>query len=659
MPSGSGTGMTRPGWTPGRGCTASPPTSSAGTADPRSGSTAPWPGQGPTRRRSRSPTGPTTGSAPPRPAASSPWRSRNCPPDTATHCCWSPGPTCHTTRSPTRSACGPARSARGSAGLEANYARPWVTPIHPPSTRSPRMNEMDQLTRFRAEVPPGVSPRAEQLFIDALESQRLTPDHPHHLPRTHRRTLRPAVPLRFALAGLTATAVAVGMVVALPSSRPGDGPLTVKLLADRAAAAALATPALTAGQWVYERTENYNALRGRSGHPNPEFQEGWLTADGSLSYGAGSIGDPIFPYDKLDSLPRDPASLLRYFRSQDSVASDDNSSVEFFQITEMLFAMVLPPWLQAEMYQALALIPGVQVRQDVKDIAGRAGVAFLLPETRQSDQHEIILDASDYHLLAQGDWGTPNDAATFSEDAILTTVLVDELGSTQPATAPPSAVQIAAEQLVWDGMFSKTPPPRLTSDQWVYHDLRTGGTDRQVWATADDTVQAENVNGTLQVCKRTDPCAASEQWLVPAGPSYPLVYPSPLNALTQAELAKLRNEPIKERRAALDKLFENVKQQPTLPFYPRPLLDKLNTYSTGCTDVAGDCNAVNVIADMLTGYGNHASTASGWFFALADVPGVSVQQVTDSAGRQATEFTFPFHDGVTSILASGGYHEPG
>ncbi|HLJ98455.1 MAG TPA: hypothetical protein VKU39_00955, partial [Streptosporangiaceae bacterium] len=429
-------------------------------------------------------------------------------------------------------------------------------------------------------------------------------------------------------AGLSVAAAAAvataGVVVAIQPS--GQQPLTVQLLADRAAAAALNGPNVLAGQWVYERSEHYNGFRQARGFPNPSFQDGWMTADGTLNYGAGSIGDPIFPYDKIDSLPRDPAALIRYFRQLDPVASDDNSLVEFSKIQEMLFGMILPPWLQAEMYHALALIPYVQIRQDVKDIAGRDGVAFLLPPTKQSEQEEIILDASDYHLLARASWDNPSDAATINETAILESVLVTELGSTQPAAAPPSAAEVAAERLVWDGSNSVNPPPRYTPDQWLYRDLRTGGSDRQVWATADDTIQAQYVNGTLQVCKRTDPCATSEQWLMPAGPSYTLIYPA--------------------------------RTKPTLPDYPRPLLDKLNSYGTGCTDVAGDCDAVNAVANMLTGYGNDQYNASSWFLALADVPGVSIQQVTDSAGQQVTEFTFPFRDGVTGILVSGGVHVP-
>jgi hypothetical protein len=119
------------------------------------------------------------------------------------------------------------------------------------------MNEMDLLARMRDNAPRGVSPHAEQTFRAALRQ--------NHYPERGRLTLRPprlaqrgaagrAAPSwrRLAVAGLPALAVAATLVlVMLPSggrSRPGAGPLTVQLLADRAAAAALAGPDIRPGE---------------------------------------------------------------------------------------------------------------------------------------------------------------------------------------------------------------------------------------------------------------------------------------------------------------------------------------------------------------------------------------------------------------------------
>jgi hypothetical protein len=123
---------------------------------------------------------------------------------------------------------------------------------------------------------------------------------------------------------------------------------------------------------------------------------------------------------------------------------------------------------------------------------------------------------------------------------------------------------------------------------------------------------------------------------MPAGPSYTLVNPI------------LRGRPsIKHLPPALPGYWP-----PVQPGSLHQLLAALNSYSTGCTDVAGDCNAVNAIASMATGYANNSGfgQASSWFLALADIPGVTVQRVTDVTGQADVAFRFPFTDGVTQIL---------
>jgi hypothetical protein len=160
---------------------------------------------------------------------------------------------------------------------------------------------------------------------------------------------------------------------------------------------------------------------------------------------------------------------------------------------------------------------------------------------------------------------------------------------------------------------------------------------RHVWATGDDSKQATDVNGTVQVCSRSAACANSTQWLMPAGPSFTLVYPVYLR-----RRFLIGPHPIKKPHP-----IKNL--PPRLPVLPA-LLPKLNSYSTGCTDVAGDCNAVAVIANMLTGYGNQPPTPADWFLALADVPGATVQNVTDVTGQHDVAFVFPFTSGVNEIL---------
>ncbi|HEX8005294.1 MAG TPA: hypothetical protein VF482_02585, partial [Trebonia sp.] len=50
--------------------------------------------------------------------------------------------------------------------------------------------------------------------------------------------------------------------------------------------------------------------------------------------------------------------------------------------------------------------------------------------------------------------------------------------------------------------------------------------------------------------------------------------------------------------------------------------------------------------------GNYPYLDSSWFLALAAVPGVSLQHITDAAGQRDIAFTFPSQDGVTAILVN-------
>jgi hypothetical protein len=162
---------------------------------------------------------------------------------------------------------------------------------------------------------------------------------------------------------------------------------------------------------------------------------------------------------------------------------------------------------------------------------------------------------------------------------------------------------------------------------WVMRELATSSGERAIWATADDSAQASYVNGKLRVCSRSAACAKSTEWLMPAGPGYTLV-----------------NSPFHEGRPSLRH------RPPRLPGSLARLLAFLNTYRTGCADVAGDCNAVNAMANMIFGYLNRGGTHGDWLLMLAGVPGVTVSQVTDVTGQADVAFRFPFTDGITQIL---------
>lgn len=457
--------------------------------------------------------------------------------------------------------------------------------------------------------------QADLATVTAARSARLA--EPERPVASHRRDRLPRGRLgwRLGVAATAAAALGAGIIVAVQS--PGPVGLTAQLLADRASAAALAQPTVNPGQWVYRQI----VVNWEPGSPNMTVNS-WATANGAAFYGQWSSGSGYrhgFPnYFQLGSLPRDPAALDTYLEDQSggNAAPDVKAAAAFNDFDSLLSEFVLPPALQAEVYQALALLPGVQVDSHVTTIAGQSGIAFVQKAATGYSNGEIILNPSTYAYLAQADWA--GGGSGFQEQAVKQMVLVAGPGSTQPSTTPPSAVQLLAEQAEQAEAF----PPGFTGVQlagpgrWILRDLVTSSGDQKVWATADDSEQASYVNGKLQVCARSAACAKSTQWLMPAGPAYKTV-----NRIPPDSSASLPG-----------------------------MLAELNSYSTGCADVAGDCNAVNVIANVATGYGNRLQALDLPFLLLADIPRVTVAHVTDVAGQADMAFRFPFTDGVTEIL---------
>ncbi len=496
------------------------------------------------------------------------------------------------------------------------------------------MNEMDQLTRFREAIPAEVTPRAEEKFHAAMSDERAAEGpaarrarDPLPRPRLPRPRLpRARLALMLGLSMSVAAALVAGVMVAVqPSSRHG---LTVQLLADRASAAALAQPAVSPGQWVY-RVLDWEAPVFRTAGQAVRTQAGWETADGRTTYGDagtfGVAGGNIPSYSQLGSLPRSPAALDAYLertRSGAFPALDPHAMAAFMTIDTMLENYVLPPALQAEIYQALADLPGIRVDSHVTAIDGRVGVAFVMPSDSQGSVSEIILNPSTYAFMAYASFG--DHGRLLQEEAVVQQVIVSAPGSTRPSLTPPGPAELLAEraaQAVESLPDNSTYalallPSQAGGSTWVLRQLDTSTGSQAVWATGDDSQQASYVDGKLQVCARTAACAASTRWLMPAGPGYTLVMP--------------KDSPSK------------------LPASIPRLLTTLNSYSTGCADAAGDCDAVNAIVNMAFGY--VANMHGSWFLLLADIPGVTVAHLTDVSGQANIALRFPFNDGVTEIL---------
>jgi hypothetical protein len=211
------------------------------------------------------------------------------------------------------------------------------------------MNELDLLTRFRAEVPHGVSPHAEHLLRTGMLQNHSSQRHgfnPPRKPLVKHGFARPRPVWRFALVTPVAAGLATAAVLA---AIPGGSPpaaLTVRLLADRAAAAALSGPSVPAGQWIYRQVRYKSFDKGPHGDQHRAFTENlWFTAAGKPGYAGNEIVSmtiglsPALSYTRLSSLPADPAALERYLAGLGAGAPSSpltRSGLVFYYITGML-----------------------------------------------------------------------------------------------------------------------------------------------------------------------------------------------------------------------------------------------------------------------------------------------------------------------------------
>jgi hypothetical protein len=321
------------------------------------------------------------------------------------------------------------------------------------------MNEMDLLARFRDDVPAGVSAAAVRRFeagISGTPTDATVTQLPGAAPLRVRRPRWRLAAAGLAAAGIAAVATTLTLT-ATSGSRPAPLPqLTVTQLAYRAATAAVSQPAVAPGQWVYRSL--YSPAAG------PFNQKGtvlyWATADNRtnafyvrhrLVVGPWSSWAPIgcakpkpkphlvpctpatqrylkFPlsytflrYSQLGSLPASPAKLIAALAAANPkgyIYDQVRSSGEFVMpgaylrtrsfrafnvISFLLASYVLPPRLTAELYRALGKLPGIGVYQDVVDVAGQHGIAFVLRGPAHSQwAQDIILNRSTYQFMAFG-----------------------------------------------------------------------------------------------------------------------------------------------------------------------------------------------------------------------------------------------------------------
>jgi hypothetical protein len=202
--------------------------------------------------------------------------------------------------------------------------------------------------------------------------------------------------------------------------------MIVTELGRRAATAAMASPEVTPGQWVYRRNAVV-AVPEQAG--NPVVVERWFTADGSTgaayvdgdlevgpwawpvgpggqrpgSQRKGSqspggqsarseLSEPHISYASLASLPNDPGELVELLANT-PVPRDDaayNAGHAFEMIAGLFQRFLMPSAATARVFRALAAIPGVTAEDDAVDAGGNHRDGFLLAGATGGNQAILV-----------------------------------------------------------------------------------------------------------------------------------------------------------------------------------------------------------------------------------------------------------------------------
>lgn len=298
------------------------------------------------------------------------------------------------------------------------------------------MNEMDLLSRLRAEVPDRVSARAETRFHAALFDEMSPPQGSRHAARRDRRKAGWLSLPKLSLAAGLAVAAAAAVFVAVPHSpsHPAAGPftpqatatkhpastapattapaatgqvptattLTVAELTDRASAAALARKPAAPTQWLYIKLTHITVTyMGGTAHSSTSSDETWQRADNQQSaeidLGQHRMYQGSLEYvslAELSSLPADPRALVEYVYGK---VPDGPGNMRWSQTFEALINLFdyynMPSATAAEVIQAFQYIPGVKAVTDPGD------VAFSLNEEKGFMIAKALFDPTTYRLM--------------------------------------------------------------------------------------------------------------------------------------------------------------------------------------------------------------------------------------------------------------------
>lgn len=130
------------------------------------------------------------------------------------------------------------------------------------------------------------------------------------------------------------------------------------------------------------------------------LRQATIEASGKLRIDKLLPADPRSDYAYLSGLPTDPDRLLATLRASADEPLGSRDLAVFSNIGVFMRDGLIPPKVQAAIFQVLPRLQGVQLVRQATDAAGRAGVAFAVVEEGYL-RDELILDPKTYRYLGE------------------------------------------------------------------------------------------------------------------------------------------------------------------------------------------------------------------------------------------------------------------
>ncbi|GAA2127611.1 CU044_5270 family protein [Actinomadura napierensis] len=300
------------------------------------------------------------------------------------------------------------------------------------------MDELTLVERLRSEIPED---------IDVTGAERRWRDRALAGTGRRRRARRPLL-----LAGVVAAGCAGAVTVVAVTHRPvepGMPPANVAAVLDQAADRAAADPVPRPDQFVHQDTVELRRVP-NNGRWYKDRNQSWISVGGTAP-GLFRLknwiqprpdeyvpldGDSVIapcgqraPIDRpyLGDLPADPDALLRLLARQGDGARAERQ----WEAASDLIARPAPPGVRAALFRAIARIPGVRLRTDSVDAAGRHGVA--VTRTRDGVREELIFDPASHRYLGRRDVITRSGdrlgarGSILFSSALMSTQIVDKV----------------------------------------------------------------------------------------------------------------------------------------------------------------------------------------------------------------------------------------